>query len=248
MKYDSKRKKINNEDKDKNKEDKKKISKVYKNPLVLRPVNRKKKEYKMFDYEREVNNILYAFQNNNGYLLNGMFKGAAVYQRIGDFIKIKRIQYKIRINRTDVTDQATNSTFFRLAIVYDSRPNGNLTSSNSVWLTLDKDGTLKNSPYAYQNTGNLDRYTILVEENYISPFPNSPGTYNFYTYVATEPNQTYFCGDIKCDLPVNFFSTGISGEVGDIQAGSISFFPMSPGSNPTHWTAAISVRFTFTDE
>lgn len=250
MKNVSKRPRYNKQIKKEVKEDKKEINKVYKKSYnILKPISLKNKEVKMFDFHSETNDIMYVFNNNNGILLNGMFKGAANYQRIGNRIKIKRIQYKMRILRSDVTLNATASTYFKLAMIYDSMNNSLSTPSNSVWMTCDKTGTLAAEPYSFLNSSNINRFTPICEHVYISPMPNAyPIPSTTFTYTATEQNQVYWEGDIKCDLPIIFYTDGVSGGIGDIQSGAISFFPMSPGNSPQNWNTAINVRFTFTDD
>jgi len=228
---------------------------VYKKPTkkatcrtqIIRPPLPRTKEIKVFDKDSMLNVLLPTNSNQNGYFLNGMQRGAGSYNRIGDYIRIKRIQYKIRNLRVDAVSPLTQSTCITNTLVWDGMNQTNLTSSNGVWRGIDQTGNYVSSYLSYPNPSNFDRFKIIAEHRYITP------TFNVFNgayaaMVPNEPNESFWEGDIECDLPVKFYTNQSSGDVGDVQSGSISFFPRCPGNDIAVWNAQIVIRFTFIDE
>lgn len=202
-------------------------------------------EQKFFDFQSQQVTIQNAYQNSPLQVTNVMKKGTGVYQRLGDCILITKIKYRFRILRAN-SPGVSQSTEFRFGLVYDGMTNGQIPTSQQVFLGTDYNGLGLKGANVFQNQVLNDRFKILCSHYYVSP--QYVKGENEYTGTPMASFNSFVEGEIDCELPMKFLSGVDTGSVGDIVLGSIAYFVLCPAQNALgDWNSFCDIRFQFKD-
>jgi hypothetical protein len=101
-------------------------------------------------------------------LLNGIQTGAAFYNRIGSKVAMKSIHIRGFIDHAGTT--TVDNSGIRILIVYDRQTNGAAPTWNDVIQSRDQAGATTNTMYSGVNLDNRDRFVVLRDMTYETPY------------------------------------------------------------------------------
>lgn len=180
-------------------------------------------------------------------LVNVTTVGSNSYQRVGreqfnDFITIKGY---IRPSTA-----ASDNFYTRLALVWDSAPNGVTPSYGDIFQTLDQLGIPTSDPLSGPNMNNRKRFTVLRDQTLLLPTSQSfgSGAFGVDGNTCTENNNMHF----KWYIPLKGIPTEYKGDsisYSDVVYGALWFIHVNqdPALLSQDWDILWTSRLKFHD-
>jgi len=173
-------------------------------------------------------------------------KGTSRYNRIGDKIVLKKITLSGYYYLTQQVMIAHLSETTRVILVYDKTPNGLSSPYLDIFKGYNTNGTSIESNIAYQYPTTLNRFKVLYDEIWQSPWIIEDNNSIEFTPSSYKKNANYFKKEISCNLPVVFYEDANSGNIADYQTGALLLLFITGHDNP-FWGAKMYMRAEFED-
>lgn len=171
-------------------------------------------------------------------------EGPALWNRVGRKISLKALHITGGvINHADATED-----LLRWIIVYDKQPNGAVPLWSDVVQQTSYDGTVTNQPQGGLNMSNQERFDVLLDYQWKSPFvTRGPPCIIGQTDTTDNAEKAPWSFDMIIPLNdriVGFQSSG--GTISDVSTGSIIIF-CGLIENDETWFLRCATRLLYTD-
>jgi len=198
-------------------------SKMYRQPYVRKP----RTELKAVDDTTTLATIT----NNaatSAVVLNDTIQGSAFYQRVGNKITMKNLQFDLKLipsaNANAVSD------WIRVLVFYDKQTNATAPVRSAVLLDTEAGGATSTTSMSGINMINRDRFKVLVDEKLWVPPTTASGANSNH---SPDSVSKTFC--VKRFVSLRNLETVYNqvggGGVGDITSGGLFYIVMCQNAN-----------------
>lgn len=172
-------------------------------------------------------------------------KGTSRYNRIGDKIVLKKITIAgYFFITTQVVAHISETT--RMILLYDKTPNGLSSPYLDIFKGYNTNGTAIESNIAFQYPTTKNRFKVLYDEIWQSPWIIEENNGVQFTPSSFKKNANYFKKEINCNLPVVCYEDANSGNIADYQTGALLLL-FTTGHDVPFWGAKVYMRAEFED-
>lgn len=158
------------------------------------------------------------------FLLNGVQAGTGFFNRIGNKIEMKSLEFRSAI-RVNGNAPAAGNEYLRLVIIYDAQPNGALPTWADIFTSYDNAGATTSTNYSYLNINNRERFKVFADWTFSVPSANdAPLNGDVACAIKTDQEAINFHRFIKLrKLVTNYKGSTNPAAIGDIATGSLLF-------------------------
>lgn len=164
-------------------------------------------------------------------ILNGIQNGAGFYNRIGNKVEMKSLEFRAQISLSD-KNTTSGVDYIRFAIIYDAQPNGAYPTWADIFTSYTDQGLTSSDAFSFLNINNRERFKVFADWVFRSGFDGNVGlTAEVAEQLNTCQEATNFHRFIKLKrLVANYKSSSNPAAVGDVATGSLLFVTL--GSRP----------------
>lgn len=153
-----------------------------------------------------------------GIPLNLVQAGTAFNNRIGRVVTSKHLLMRGMIQAAAAS---LTQEYLRLVIVWDHQPNKAAALWSDVMTGVTQTGTASTNAYMDRNTNNMDRFTILLDRDFVMPTTDATGASLSPT---PSSNEVLINELIDIDMTSVYGSDSNPAVIGDITTGAILLF------------------------
>jgi len=157
-------------------------------------------------------------------LLNGIQNGSAFYNRIGNKVEMKSLEFRANLGLS-ANNTTSGTEYLRFAIIYDAQPNGVFPTWADIFTSYDNAGATTSDQFSYLNINNRERFKVFADWAFTAPFgANTAVTNEAMCAMNTCQEATNFHRFIKLKrLVANYKGSASPSAIGDLATGSLFF-------------------------
>lgn len=145
--------------------------------------------------------------------------GSHLWNRIGNRLSVKRIEFKAMISPSRTNSSAFVQDDCRVAIVYDKQPNGAVAVMYDVFQQFDNTGAISSGCRTPLNPFNVDRFVVLMDRYLVLPFVGVGGVSGLDLNLITDLQNLAFDVDLEgLDFDV-VLGGGTDGNLNNVRTG-----------------------------
>lgn len=162
-------------------------------------------------------------------LCNGLSPSATIEGRIGEKIRMTRMQGNFAVATAGAAIAGTTSTYyFRLMLIYDKQPNGSGITLNQLFINSGAGNTF----LSLLNPAGSDRYKVLFDKIYNMPIGGGVANVSENRIIRVDKKLRH----------MTHYNDGNAGTVSDINTGSLYWLLCSDSTNLVY-KASYTLRF-----
>lgn len=182
-------------------------------------------------------------------LLNGVQNGSSFYNRIGNKIEMKSLEFRSQI-AVNSNAMVGSHEYLRFAIIYDAQPNGANPTWADIFTSYQENGTTTSTNWSFLNINNRERFKVFADWTFSAPWASdSPPSSQDNTAANNCQEAVNFHRFIKLKrLVTNYKGSSNPATIGDIATGSLLFVALgNRASGAANYNVNVSARLRYYD-